>query len=71
VFRLFRCQPLIRLNLAAVQPEPRRVRAQPVLLRSAVQAEENCAEIAYARRRREEHEAQLKDIVETERLLRW
>lgn len=76
MFRLFRRQPFIRLKLE----QPVQIVAlsadnitavQPVLLRSAAQAEQNCAAIAYARRKREEGEAQLKELIETERLERW
>ena len=68
---LFRRQPIIRLMLEQpVQPVP--VRSQPiVLLRSAREAAANCAAIEQARYMREQHEEQLKNLVETERLQRW
>jgi hypothetical protein len=71
VLSLFRRQPIIRLNLQQpFQPVP--VRSLPiVLLRSTDAAEANCAEIAYARYRREQAEAQLEEFIETQRLQRW
>ena len=72
MLRLLRHQPLIRLKLEQPPQSADKITAiQPVLLRSAAQAEQNCAEIAYARNRREEREAQLKELFETERLQRW
>jgi hypothetical protein len=66
---LLRHQSLIRLNLTQpFKSVPRPAQAPLVLLRSAAQAEQNCAEIAQARYMREQREERLKNLVETERM---
>jgi hypothetical protein len=52
----FRRQPFVRLNIN-LPPVPRSARAQPVLLRSASQAEQTCAAIKHAQDVREQQEA--------------
>jgi hypothetical protein len=75
VFSLFRRQPITVLNLEQprqiVSLSADKITAGTIYVRSAAQAEQNCAAIKHAQELREEREAQLKELVETDRLQRW
>jgi hypothetical protein len=71
----FRRQPFIRLKLEQppqiVSLSADKITAGTIYVRSAAQAELNCAAIKHAQELREEREAQLKELFENDSLQKW